>query len=88
MNAKSGYMQQAQAEAGQRLPADFARRVVQTAELYRRGARRARLTALTGVLCAAIAVSVVWVVRDDTAQANIQRWKQAQSQVTAIEDSL
>jgi hypothetical protein len=88
MRANSGYIQCLRAEAGRRLPADFARRVVQNAELQERSARRARLTALTGALCAAVAVSLVLAARDAAAQANLQRWKQAHRQLIAIEDTL
>ena len=89
MNQDSLYFHALRRQAAARLPADFVRRVMRESDRLRnRRGNRIKLIAVTGVLCAAIAVTFHIAERNSVERQNLETWAREAAQAQALEVSL
>ncbi len=89
MNADPRLFQSLRQQAAVRLPPDFAQRVIREGERIRRQrSGRIRVIAVTGVLCAALAVAIHIVNRRTAERDNLEKWSSVAQQAQVLEASL
>jgi archaeosine-15-forming tRNA-guanine transglycosylase len=89
VNSETRYLQVLRQLAAMQLPPDFARRVMRESDRFRiQRASRIRVIAVTGALCALLAVAFHVVSLETAQRDNLASWTRMAAQAQALEVSL